>query len=173
MHCAIWYHLFNLKNVKNTHGGVLLLFKLQASATGSILETRGWYIKKFSIAAAMLSNSNSFDDALHSHLYFFLSSLLHVICKFLSNTSSILGQYFHFIFAENTLGFPVFSGVIKWEHWPEIDKEHGRLELINFSDEFPCSEFWDYAFVWPLESVNFHLMSSNGFKSFRLTNKSQ
>ena len=22
---AIWYHLYNLKNVKNTHGGVLLL----------------------------------------------------------------------------------------------------------------------------------------------------
>ena len=28
--CAIWYHLYNLKNVKNTHGGVLLLVKLQA-----------------------------------------------------------------------------------------------------------------------------------------------
>ena len=25
MRCAIWYHLCNLKNVKNTHGGVLLL----------------------------------------------------------------------------------------------------------------------------------------------------
>ena len=24
MFCAIWYHLYNLKNVKNTHGGVLL-----------------------------------------------------------------------------------------------------------------------------------------------------
>ena len=23
--CAIWYHLYNLKNVKNTHGGVTLL----------------------------------------------------------------------------------------------------------------------------------------------------
>ena len=23
MRCAIWYHLCNLKNVKNTHGGVL------------------------------------------------------------------------------------------------------------------------------------------------------
>ena len=23
--CAIWYHLYNLKNVKNTRGGVLLL----------------------------------------------------------------------------------------------------------------------------------------------------
>ena len=25
MRCAIWYHLSNLKNVKNSHGGVLLL----------------------------------------------------------------------------------------------------------------------------------------------------
>ena len=25
MFCAIWYHLYNLKNVKNTYGGVLLL----------------------------------------------------------------------------------------------------------------------------------------------------
>ena len=29
MRCAIWYHLHNLKNVKNTHEGVLLLVKLQ------------------------------------------------------------------------------------------------------------------------------------------------
>ena len=27
--CVIWYYLYNLKNVKNTHGGVLLLVKLQ------------------------------------------------------------------------------------------------------------------------------------------------
>ena len=26
---TIWYHLYNLKNVKSTHGGVLLLVKLQ------------------------------------------------------------------------------------------------------------------------------------------------
>ena len=32
MRCAIWYHLYNLKNVKNTHGGVLILAKSQASA---------------------------------------------------------------------------------------------------------------------------------------------
>ena len=29
---AIWYHLYNLKNVKNIHGGVLILVKLQALA---------------------------------------------------------------------------------------------------------------------------------------------
>ena len=28
----IWYHLYNLKNVKNTHGGVLLLAKLQGNS---------------------------------------------------------------------------------------------------------------------------------------------
>ena len=27
MRWAIWYHLYNLENVKNTHGGVLLLVK--------------------------------------------------------------------------------------------------------------------------------------------------
>ena len=31
MRCAIWYHLYNLKNVQNTHGGVLILVKLQAN----------------------------------------------------------------------------------------------------------------------------------------------
>ena len=30
--CATWYHLYNLKSVKNTHGGVLPLVKLHASA---------------------------------------------------------------------------------------------------------------------------------------------
>ena len=32
MRCAIWYHLRNLKNVKNAQRGELLLVKLQASA---------------------------------------------------------------------------------------------------------------------------------------------
>ena len=30
MRCTIWYHLYNLKTVKKTHGRVLLLVKLQA-----------------------------------------------------------------------------------------------------------------------------------------------
>ena len=32
MRYAIWYHLYNLKNVKNIHGGVLILVKLQAES---------------------------------------------------------------------------------------------------------------------------------------------
>ena len=30
--CAIWYHCYNFKNVKNTHGGVFLLVKLLVEA---------------------------------------------------------------------------------------------------------------------------------------------
>ena len=32
MRCAVWYHLYKLKNVKNTHGGVSILVKLEASS---------------------------------------------------------------------------------------------------------------------------------------------
>ena len=35
MLCAIWYHLYDLKNVKNTHGGLSLLVKLKAYFTKS------------------------------------------------------------------------------------------------------------------------------------------
>ena len=30
--CEVWYHSYYLKNVKNIHGGLLLLVKLQALA---------------------------------------------------------------------------------------------------------------------------------------------
>ena len=33
MLCAIWYHLFNSKNLKNIHGEVTVLVKLQASSS--------------------------------------------------------------------------------------------------------------------------------------------
>ena len=32
MRCTIWYQLYSLKTVKNTHGGVVLLTKLHAKA---------------------------------------------------------------------------------------------------------------------------------------------
>ena len=35
MCCAVWYHLYNFKKVKNTHGGVLLFVKLKVNFTKS------------------------------------------------------------------------------------------------------------------------------------------
>ena len=47
--CTIWYHLYNLKNVQNTHGGVLLLaVKLEASAYNfTKSNTRTWVFFAF------------------------------------------------------------------------------------------------------------------------------
>ena len=42
MCCTIWYHLYNLKNVKNTHGGVLILVKLQADWNFIKINTPPW-----------------------------------------------------------------------------------------------------------------------------------
>ena len=36
MFWAIWYHLYNLKNVQDTYGGVLLFVKLQAKLCSNI-----------------------------------------------------------------------------------------------------------------------------------------
>ena len=35
MRCAIWSYLYNLKNVKNTEGGILILVKLQATKSNT------------------------------------------------------------------------------------------------------------------------------------------
>ena len=40
MRCAIWCHLYNLKNVKNAHGGMLILVKLQAKANFITIQTK-------------------------------------------------------------------------------------------------------------------------------------
>ena len=48
MHCAIWYHLYNFKKVKSTHGGVLILVKLQAEACNfTKIDTPPWVFVTF------------------------------------------------------------------------------------------------------------------------------
>ena len=45
---AFWYHLYNFKNVKNTHGRVLILVKLQAKAcTFKKINTTPWVFLTF------------------------------------------------------------------------------------------------------------------------------
>ena len=41
MVCAFWYHFYNSKNVKNIHGGVLFLVKLQALVFAGFILKKG------------------------------------------------------------------------------------------------------------------------------------
>ena len=46
--CAIWYHLYNLKNVKNTREGLILLVKLQDLACNCTkINTPPWVFSRF------------------------------------------------------------------------------------------------------------------------------
>ena len=48
MHYVIWYHMWNLKNGKNTHRGVLILVKLQISACNfTKINTPPWVFSTF------------------------------------------------------------------------------------------------------------------------------
>ena len=55
MCCVIWYHLYSFKKVKNTHGGVLLLVKLQA-----LLAVMPFLIKPFAVYSITSFDVNSF-----------------------------------------------------------------------------------------------------------------
>ena len=46
MFCAIRYHLYNLKNMKNTHGGVLFLVTLLHGYFSSFLNCINYQIAK-------------------------------------------------------------------------------------------------------------------------------
>ena len=43
MRCEIWYHLYNFKNVKNTHGGVLILVKLKPATLLKLILFHGCF----------------------------------------------------------------------------------------------------------------------------------
>ena len=56
----ICYHLFNLRNVKNTHGRVMLFIKLQASAqsiTCVAIKSMNWYSNVFCMLVEIRNES--------------------------------------------------------------------------------------------------------------------
>ena len=60
MRCAIWYHLYNFKNVKYTHGGTLLLVKLQAEGCNfTKINFRPW-VFFYVFKASHISNKKKF-----------------------------------------------------------------------------------------------------------------
>ena len=65
MRYAIWYHLYNLKNVKNIYGGLLFLGKFQALACNfTKSNTPSWVFSRF----LNCTNGAKSHNALHMYL---------------------------------------------------------------------------------------------------------
>ena len=83
MFCAIWYYLYNLKNVKNTHGRVSLLVQLHAFIVCNFTKssTPPWVFFTF----FKCTNGTKSRNAAHT---------VYLRCPLYSNLISLL---FHFI----------------------------------------------------------------------------
>ena len=68
--CAIWYHLYNLKNMKTTNGGGILLIKFQAEACSFTKRTlaHGYF-------SSFLNCTSSTRSCKVSHMFFFFDEL--------------------------------------------------------------------------------------------------
>ena len=62
--CAIWYHLYNFKKVKNNEGGVLLLVKLQAEVCVNGTNLHKTYIVLKVVAMTIIVSATSNADDL-------------------------------------------------------------------------------------------------------------
>ena len=96
MNCAVWYHLHNLRSVKNTHGGVLL-YNSPPLVFFTLFELCKWYqitrsisYKSLSSPAILPSNLNLISNIKTGKdpifmLFFSKLSLVLQIFKFLEN----------------------------------------------------------------------------------------
>ena len=88
--CAIWYHLYNLKNVKNSHGGVLVLLKLKASACNfTKINASPWVFSRF-LNCTNATKSRNAPHIVYQVFQFFLNSLHCHWCLFLSPETKIM-----------------------------------------------------------------------------------
>ena len=87
MRCAIWYHLYNFKKVKNTHGGVLILVKLQATKQSNVILFYfvGWLYH----ALSKLANHQLLSYHINMIPSNILSYILSIIYLSSSNTGSL------------------------------------------------------------------------------------
>ena len=91
--CSIWYHLYNLKNLKNTHGGVLLLVKLQTSACNFTKSNAPpWVFSRF------LNCTNSTKSRIASHTIMNASVIINTL---LGNFISICNLAYNLIHTGN------------------------------------------------------------------------
>ena len=99
MRCTIWYHLYNLKNAKNTHGGVLILVtsRFQPATLRKLTLLHGCFSR-------FLNCTNGTKSRNASHIVTFSGSFWLVIYV-KTGSYPISSQCSHFIPPETTRKF--------------------------------------------------------------------
>ena len=95
MLCAIWYYLHSFKNVKNTHGRVLLLVKLQAEAYNfTKSNTTPWMFFTFSKLYMWYQIVQSITHKDHDRNFTLLTTR---VCRSPTTSSNKYSKFYHHI----------------------------------------------------------------------------
>ena len=133
MLCVIWYHLYNFENVKNIHGRVWLLVKLQANFTKSNEQFLGnnvrfWIIIRWRFVFSSFSNNN-FITNLYVTSFSIISFVSIILC--FTFFKGILVTYFFIV--------NIFVVIYK------IRNSSFKLSIWKYY-------FWGW-FSWPIKKV--------------------
>ena len=137
---AILYHLHNLKNVKNTHGGVLLLLKLQLYKV--------WYQIAQCITTVSIKNTSPFQFS-SNHLKI-TKKLFNILKLIITRTSGIKISFLRKYFLANvyvwnsqrtmhtykTHGKAIASSGLCWRH------ESNRQKISTVTSSF--ANIWSH-----------------------------
>ena len=120
--CAIWYHLCNLKNLKNTHGTVLLLVKLQVSACNllKVILFHGCF-------SYFLNCTNGIKLRKASHFYKSLMGLTLIINPILANVL--------ILYPLKTPENQRFSGVFRGLKLGKLPRNGLKLQCFKFEKQ--------------------------------------
>ena len=158
MFCAIWFHLSNLKNLVNLHGGVLLL------KTGTLLKvtvrngcfsffffdwncTMQYHIAKKNISYEFTYHQDF--EWVYNILWFLVPIWWKLAVQILFRRFAVVQKYgegfqtgltlFYPMFPfhspwkhQKTEGFLGFSGGVKSEHWPEMGQQRLHAPVMLY-----------------------------------------
>ena len=132
---AIWYHLKNFKNVKNTHGRVLLVVKLQASACNfTKSNTSSWVILYFFLNCTNRTKSRK-ASTIFFQMFLYKSQEPELGSKNLNYTNFPIFSYFHHVSTLTDLyqyiHFCLFTGKCCIYHSISVNERAAKLTMIQ------------------------------------------
>ena len=158
MFCAVWFHLSNLKNLVNLHGGVLLLKTgtlLKVTVRNGCFSFFFFWLKLYN-AIPQCKKNISYEFTYHQDfewvyniLWFLVPIWWKLAVQILFRRFAVVQKYgegfqtgltlFYPMFPfhspwkhQKTEGFLGFSGGVKWEHWPEMGQQRLHAPVMLY-----------------------------------------
>ena len=134
--CVIWYHLYNFKNIKNTHGGVLLL---QSNTPPWVLFTFFIFYKWYKIAKSITCISWILLNKMNMRSNLFSGFVIKKLCRGKFRTQ---WNFYDWV------DFGKLLTAKSYNLGQKVGDKFTKLSKIGFSMECFTADFQNLAFGW-------------------------